>query len=80
LGGFLEIACCFTVSMGNLVSEESMDPPKEIRWSFERWRSMCDDTNPDALMFPTTRVGKSGVHVPMHPKNFMKHRNLAYLR
>jgi carbonic anhydrase len=28
LGGFLEIACCFTVSMGNLVSEESMDTPR----------------------------------------------------
>jgi integrase len=48
--------------------------PEEIRWSLERWRSLCEDTNPDALMFPTTRVGKSGVHVPMHPKNFMKHR------
>ena len=48
--------------------------PEQIRWSFERWRSLGEDTSDDALMFPTTRVGKSGVHVPMRPKNFMKYR------
>ena len=48
--------------------------PKDIRWSFERWRSLCPDTRPEALMFPTNRVGKSGAPVPMRPKNFMKYR------
>jgi hypothetical protein len=48
--------------------------PEQIRWSFERWRAVCPDTMPDALMFPTTRVGKSRVPVPMRPKNFMKGR------
>jgi integrase len=48
--------------------------PEQIRWSFERWRQLCPDISPDALMFPTWRVGKTGVPVPMHPKNFMKWR------
>jgi len=48
--------------------------PEAIRWSFERWRSLCPDTRPEALMFPTNRVGKCGMPVPMRPKNFMKCR------
>jgi integrase len=48
--------------------------PEQIRWTFERWRQLCPDTSPDALMFPTSRVGRSGMPVPMRPKNFMKGR------
>jgi integrase len=48
--------------------------PEDIRWSFERWKNLCPDIRPDALMFPTNRVGKVGVPVPMRPKNFMKWR------
>ena len=48
--------------------------PEDIRWSFERWRAICTDTRPEALMFPTNRVAKTGQPVPMRPKNFMKYR------
>jgi len=59
---------------GRLKTRQSKAPipvPEQVRPVIETWRSICNDTSPEALMFPTFGRGKRKGHaVPRWGKNF----------
>jgi hypothetical protein len=60
---------------GKLKTDDSRDAipiPEGIRPVIEARRDQCEDTSPEALMFPTT--GRKGEKVPRQAKNFLKWR------
>jgi len=63
---------------GRLKTRQSKAPipvPEQVRPVIETWRSICNDTSPEALMFPTFGRGKrKGQAVPRWGKNFLKWR------
>jgi integrase len=62
---------------GKLKTDESRDAipiPEDIRPAMEAWRQVCEDTSPEALMFPTE--GRNGGKVPRQARNFLKWRIL----
>jgi integrase len=49
--------------------------PDLVRPYIENWRSVCEDTAPDALMFATKGKGaRKGEQVPFESTNFMERR------
>lgn len=49
--------------------------PDLVRPIIENWRSLCEDTNPDALLFATKGKGsRKGQQVPFESTNFMERR------
>lgn len=49
--------------------------PDLVRPIIENWRSLCEDTNPDALLFATKGKGtRRGQQVPFESTNFMERR------
>jgi integrase len=63
---------------GRLKTRQSKAPipvPEQVRPVIEKWRSVCADDSPDALMFPTFGRGeRKGQAVPRWGKNFLKWR------
>lgn len=63
---------------GRLKTKASRTPiavPELVRPMIEAWRSVCKDSSPEALMFPTFGRGKrKGQAVPRWGKNFLKWR------
>jgi integrase len=63
---------------GRLKTRQSKAPipvPEQVRPVIEAWRSICNDTSPEALMFPTFGRGeRKGQAVPRWGKNFLKWR------
>jgi integrase len=56
-------------------SGEAIPIPEDIRPIIEAWKSVCKDTSPEALMFPTFGRGKrTGSRVPRSAKNFLRWR------
>jgi integrase len=63
---------------GRLKTRQSKAPipvPEQVRPVIEKWRSVCVDASPDALMFPTFGRGeRKGQAVPRWGKNFLRWR------
>jgi integrase len=63
---------------GRLKSKASKAPipvPEPLRPVIEAWRRVCNDSSPDALMFPTFGRGeRKGLVVPRDGKNFLRCR------
>jgi len=63
---------------GRLKTRESGNAipiPEDVIPIIEAWREVCEDTSPDALMFPTFGSGlRKGQVVPRQGKNFLKWR------
>jgi integrase len=63
---------------GRFKTQQSRSPipvPEQVRPVIESWRSLCADTSPEALMFPTFGRGeRKGEAVPRWGKNFLKWR------
>lgn len=54
-------------------SKTAVPLPEDIRPVIEAWKKVCEDTSPDALMFPTFGRGRrTGKKVPFHSKNFLR--------
>lgn len=54
-------------------SKTTVPLPMDVRPVIEAWKSVCPDTSPDALMFPTFGRGRrTGMTVPFHSKNFLR--------
>lgn len=54
-------------------SKTTVPLPEDIRPVIEAWKDVCEDTSPNALMFPTFGRGKrAGTSVPFHSKNFLR--------
>jgi hypothetical protein len=55
--------------------------PEQVRPIIENWRLVCNDSSPEALMFPTFGRGKrKGQPVVRHGKNFLTWRILPVAR
>jgi integrase len=69
---------------GRLKTRQGKAPipvPEQVRPVIETWRSICNDTSPEALMFPTFGRGKrKGQAVPRWGKNFLKWRIIPITR
>jgi len=69
---------------GRLKTRQSKAPipvPEQVRPEIEAWRNLCNDTSPEALMFPTFGRGKQkGQAVPLWGKNFLKCRIIPLAR
>jgi integrase len=49
--------------------------PEDIRPIINTWKTVCPDTSPEALMFPTFgRKDRAKMQVPFHSKNFLRRR------
>jgi integrase len=63
---------------GRFKTRQSQAPipvPNQVRPVIEAWRSICNDSSPEALMFPTFGRGeRKGQAVPRWGKNFLKWR------
>jgi integrase len=63
---------------GRLKTKQSKAPipvPEQVRPVIEAWRNICNDSSPEALMFPTFGRGeRKGQAVPRWGKNFLKWR------
>jgi integrase len=63
---------------GRFKTRQSQAPipvPNQVRPVIEAWRSICNDSSPEALMFPTFGRGeRKGQAVPRWSKNFLKWR------
>jgi integrase len=63
---------------GRFKTRQSQAPipvPDQVRPVIEAWRSICNDSSPEALMFPTFGRGeRKGQAVPRWGKNFLKWR------
>jgi len=56
-------------------SKTAVPVPEDIRPIINTWKTVCPDTSPEALMFPTFgRKDRAKMQVPFHSKNFLRRR------